>query len=52
LSWPTRPYADNPHAGDKMGYVGNYDGIVRNNVVYADIAQMDNGLSFDQAMGA
>ncbi|MCC6555776.1 MAG: hypothetical protein IT372_22670 [Polyangiaceae bacterium] len=47
-----RPYADDPHAADKSGYVGNYDGIVRNNVVHADMPEQDSGMSFDQAIGA
>ena len=48
-----RPYADDPHAGDKVDvYVGNYDGIVRNNVVWADVAAFDSGISLEQAIGA
>jgi len=48
-----RPYADSPHAGDKVGsYAGNYDGIIRNNFVYADVAAFDCGICLEQAMGA
>lgn len=47
-----RPYADMPHAADKQGpYAGNYDGIVRGNFVYADVAAFDSGISVEQAMG-
>jgi len=47
-----RPYADSPHAGDKMGnYAGNYDGIIRNNFVYADVGAADCGVCLEQAMG-
>jgi hypothetical protein len=48
-----RPYADRPHAADTQGrYTGNYDGVVRNNVIYADVAAFDTGISLEQAMGA
>jgi hypothetical protein len=49
-----RPYADMPHAADKQGngYAGNYDGIIRNNFVYADVAAFDSGIALEQAMGA
>jgi hypothetical protein len=48
-----RPYADSPHAADKIGsYAGNYDGIVRNNFVYADVKAFDSGIALEQAMGA
>jgi len=47
-----RPYADTPHAADKMGtYAGNYDGIIRNNFIYADFAAFDCGICLEQAMG-
>ena len=47
-----RPYADNPHATDKIGiYVGNYDGVIRNNFVYADVSAFDCGICVEQAMG-
>lgn len=48
-----RPYSDNPHAADKIDpYVGNYDGLIANNMIYADIARFDSGISVEQAMGA
>lgn len=48
-----RPYPDDPHAADKVDvYVGNYDGIIRNNVVWADVAAFDSGITLDQAIGA
>ena len=48
-----RTYADDPHAADKLDpYVGNYDGIIANNMIYADIARFDSGISVEQAMGA
>jgi hypothetical protein len=48
-----RPYADSPHAADKMGnnYAGNYDGIIRNNFLYADVSAFDCGVCLEQAMG-
>ncbi|HTL31790.1 MAG TPA: hypothetical protein VL326_01630 [Kofleriaceae bacterium] len=47
-----RPYADNPHASDKSGsYAGNYDGIIRNNFVYASVGAADCGICLEQAMG-
>ncbi|HEY5925309.1 MAG TPA: hypothetical protein VIV11_26680 [Kofleriaceae bacterium] len=48
-----RPYADNPHAADKMGaYAGNYDGMIRNNFIFADVSAFDCGICLEQAMGA
>jgi len=45
--------ADNPHAADKMGtYAGNYDGIIRNNMIFANVAAFDCGICLEQAMGA
>jgi hypothetical protein len=49
---PVRPYPDRPHAADGDGYVGDYDGLVRNNAIYADIGAFDSGISLEQAMGA
>jgi hypothetical protein len=47
-----RPYADKPHAGDKIGsYAGNYDGIIRNNFIYASVSAADCGICLEQAMG-
>jgi hypothetical protein len=46
----SRPYPDDPYPG--VGFVGHYDGIIRNNVVYADIAGFDTGIALEQARGA
>ncbi len=45
-----RDYPDDPYPG--VGYVGHYDGVVRNNVVWANIAFFDTGIELDQARGA
>jgi hypothetical protein len=45
-----RVYADDPYPG--IGYIGHYDGIVRNNVVFADHAYYDTGIELAQARGA
>lgn len=48
-----RPYADRRRAaGAIAGYVGNDGGVIRNNVIYADVAAFDSGISLEQAMGA
>jgi hypothetical protein len=44
-----RVYADNPYPG--VAYVGHYDGIIRNNVIYAHIAGFDTGVALEQARG-
>jgi hypothetical protein len=41
----TRVYADAPYGGD----LGHIDGIVRNNVIYADIDYFDTGIEIIQA---
>jgi hypothetical protein len=47
-----RAYADDPHRADRIDpYVGNFDGVVRNNVVWADIGGFDSGISVEQAIG-
>jgi hypothetical protein len=46
----TRVYADDPYPG--VGYVGHYDGIIRNNVIWASTPFFDTGISLEQAMGA
>jgi len=46
----TRSYADDPYPG--VGYIGHYDGIIRNNVIYADHPYFDTGIELDQARGA
>jgi hypothetical protein len=45
-----RVYADDPYPN--MGYIGHYDGIIRNNVIYADVPTFDTGIELDQARGA
>jgi hypothetical protein len=45
----TRPYADDPYPG--AGYLGHVDGIIRNNVVFADIPYYDTGVELQQARG-
>jgi hypothetical protein len=44
-----RDYADNPYPS--AGFLGHYDGIIRNNVVFADIVGFDTGISLEQARG-
>ena len=44
-----RAYADDPYPG--VGYVGHFDGIIRNNVIYADVQWFDTGIELDQARG-
>lgn len=40
--------------GDKPGaeYVGHYNGIIRNNIVYADVPYFDTGIELSQASGS
>jgi hypothetical protein len=48
-----RSYPDDPHRADRIdSYVGNFDGLIRNNVVWADVAGFDSGISVEQAIGA
>src|SRR5215831_17853581 len=44
-----RSYPDNPYPG--VGYVGHYDGIIRNNMIDADQPGFDTGIELDQARG-
>lgn len=44
-----RPYSDDPYPA--VGYIGHYDGIIRNNVIYADIPWFDTGIELAQAHG-
>ena len=44
----TRPYADDPFPGI---YVGHYGGIIRNNVISAEIPYFDTGIELSQARG-
>ncbi len=46
----TRDYADAPYP-DVVGYIGHYDGIIRNNFIYADIDFYDTGIELAQAHG-
>lgn len=48
---PDRAYADDPYPG--VGYVGHYDGIVRNNVIAISpgLAEFDTGIELEQARG-
>jgi hypothetical protein len=50
LTDPPRVYSDDPYPGD--GYIGHYDGTVRDNVIYGDMASYNMGLTFQQARGA
>lgn len=47
-SGPSRTYPDDPAPGL---FVGHYDGIIRNNVIFARIAYYDTGIELDQARG-
>jgi|KBSSwiStaDraftv2_1062776.scaffolds.fasta_scaffold234512_2 hypothetical protein len=44
-----RVYADNPYPG--VGYIGHFDGIVRNNFIFADVPAFDTGVELAQAQG-
>jgi len=48
-----RTYADNPHAADIVDpYVGNFGGIIRNNMIYTDATgTTDVGIGLEQALG-
>jgi hypothetical protein len=53
-SGKTRTYPDNPYP-TVSGYIGHYDGIIRNNVIHAGSAAakyFDTGIELDQAYGA
>ncbi len=46
----SRAYEDDPYPG--VGYMGHLDGIIRNNMIFADIgARFDTGIMLDQARG-
>jgi hypothetical protein len=44
-----RVYPDDPSKG--VGYIGHFDGIIRNNFVFANVAPFDTGIELDQARG-
>ncbi|MBX7192552.1 MAG: hypothetical protein K1X94_10865 [Sandaracinaceae bacterium] len=46
---PSRRYPDDPYPGL---FVGHYDGVIRNNVIVANIPYYDTGIELDQARGA
>ncbi|RDV37169.1 hypothetical protein DV096_14390 [Bradymonadaceae bacterium TMQ3] len=46
-----RAYADDPYP-QVSGYMGHIDGVVRNNVIVADIDYYDTGIELAQAHGA
>lgn len=45
-----RIYPDDPYPG--IGYIGHYDGIIRNNIIHAIIPYFDTGIELAQARGA
>ena len=47
-SGPGRSYPDDPYPGL---FVGHYDGVIRNNVIVADMPYYDTGIELDQARG-
>jgi hypothetical protein len=49
---PDRAYADDPYPG--VGYVGHYDGVIRNNVIAIgpSFGFLDTGIELEQARGA
>ncbi|MGM0559229.1 MAG: hypothetical protein ACQEVA_22780 [Myxococcota bacterium] len=46
-----RDYADDPYP-NVDGHIGHVDGIIRNNVIFADIDYYDTGIELAQARGA
>ena len=45
-----RTYEDDPYP-DVEGFIGHYDGLIRNNIIYADIPWYDTGIELAQAPG-
>jgi hypothetical protein len=45
-----RDYPDDPYPG--VGYIGHYDGIIRNNFIFAAIDGFDSGILLEQARGS
>jgi len=46
----SRAYADDPYPG--AGFIGHYDGLIRNNAVWAASEWFDTGIGLEQARGA
>jgi hypothetical protein len=46
----SRDYPDDPYPG--VGYIGHYDGLIRNNAIWADVPWFDTGIGLEQARGA
>jgi hypothetical protein len=46
----TRVYPDNPYPG--VDYIGDYDGLIRNNVIYSDNPYVDTAIGLENAHGA
>jgi hypothetical protein len=44
-----RTYSDDPYPG--MSDIGHYGGIIRNNFVFASVAQFDTGIGLEQSRG-
>lgn len=45
-----RAYPDDPYPG--VGYIGHYDGIIRNNFIFSSISGFDSGITLEQARGS
>jgi hypothetical protein len=50
MATATRTYSDNPYPND--GYIGHYDGFIRDNVVYSNLPSFTRGIGLAQARGA
>ena len=46
-----RDYDDDPYP-EVEGYIGHYDGLIRNNIIFADHEWYDTGIELAQARGA
>jgi hypothetical protein len=44
-----RVYPDDPYPG--VGYIGHYDGLIRNNAIWADLPWFDTGIGLEQSRG-
>lgn len=50
-SGPTdRAYDPDPYPG--VGYIGHFDGVIRNNMIFASMSGFDSGITLDQARGS